>query len=126
MTTKEAIDYLRPIMESATLPRYQEALRLAVEVLEEALSQPTNEAVTAIETLLAERDAAVLDLHYMHALCMKIGFSCPECDSRIDDLLMSACAFCKNREMACWKDGLCGDFEWRGPRKWFLPQKGDT
>lgn len=85
-----------------------------------------NEAVTAIETLLAERDAAVLDLHYMHALCMKFGFSCPECDSRIDDLLMSACAFCKNREMACWKDGRCGDFEWRGPRKWFLPQKGNT
>lgn len=34
MTREEAADYLRPIMESATLTRYQEALRLAVEALE--------------------------------------------------------------------------------------------
>ncbi len=34
MTREEAVAYLRPIMESATLPRYQEALRLAVEALE--------------------------------------------------------------------------------------------
>ena len=34
MTREEAAAYLRPIMESATLPRYQEALRLAVEALE--------------------------------------------------------------------------------------------
>lgn len=35
MTREEAADYLRTIMESATLPRYQEALALAVEALTE-------------------------------------------------------------------------------------------
>lgn len=36
MTEQEAADYLRAILESSTLPRYQEALRLAVEALERA------------------------------------------------------------------------------------------
>ena len=30
MTRAEAIEYLRPIMESASLPRYQQALRTAL------------------------------------------------------------------------------------------------
>lgn len=34
MTREEAADYLRPIMENATLHRYQAALRLALEALE--------------------------------------------------------------------------------------------
>ena len=34
MTRQEAVAYLRPIMESASLPSYQAALRLAVEALE--------------------------------------------------------------------------------------------
>ena len=43
MTRKEAADYLRPIMESATLPRYQAALRLAVEALEATVGPPPND-----------------------------------------------------------------------------------
>ena len=35
MTRREAVGYLRPIMESASLPNYQAALRLAVEALED-------------------------------------------------------------------------------------------
>ena len=35
MTRKEAIEYLRPIMESATLPNYQQAMRLAIDALED-------------------------------------------------------------------------------------------
>lgn len=38
MTRGEAADYLRPIMESASLPNYQAALRLAVEALEELVN----------------------------------------------------------------------------------------
>ena len=34
MTRREAVGYLRPIMESASLPSCQAALRLAVEALE--------------------------------------------------------------------------------------------
>ena len=34
MTRREAIDYLRPIMESASVPSCQAALRLAMEALE--------------------------------------------------------------------------------------------
>ena len=35
MTRREAVDYLRPIMESASVPSCQAALRLAVEALED-------------------------------------------------------------------------------------------
>ena len=34
ITNKEAIEYLRPVAESATLTNYQQALRLAIEALE--------------------------------------------------------------------------------------------
>ena len=34
MTRKEAIDYLRPIAESATLAGYQQALRIAIDDME--------------------------------------------------------------------------------------------
>lgn len=39
MTRKEAADYLRPIMENASLPNYQAALALAVEALELAQAE---------------------------------------------------------------------------------------
>ena len=35
MTRKEAIEYLRPIADSAVLPKYQQALRLALDALED-------------------------------------------------------------------------------------------
>lgn len=34
MTRKEAIEYLRPIAENATLAGYQQALRIAIEDME--------------------------------------------------------------------------------------------
>lgn len=83
------------------------------------------DAADAIETLLAERDAAVEDLHRMHTICMDIGGSCPECGDQIDELLDAACGFCRNGGFGCWADSpeeesRCAAFEWRGP------QKGDT
>ncbi len=45
MTRREAIDYLRPIMESASLPGYQAALRLAVEALEDRIKLDEEEAL---------------------------------------------------------------------------------
>lgn len=79
-------------------------------------------AANAIETLLAERDAAVEDLHRMHTLCMVIGGCCPECGSQIDNLMDTACGFCKGPEVSCWVDDpederRCAAFEWRGPQK---------
>lgn len=79
-------------------------------------------AANAIETLLAERDAAVEDLHRLHTICMDIGGSCPECGDQINELLDAACVFCWNGGFGCWVDdpkeeSRCAAFKWRGPRK---------
>lgn len=78
------------------------------------------DGVDAIKTLLAEREAAVEDLHRMHTLCMDIGGCCPECGNQIDELMDAACSFCKGPGVSCWKDcpkdsRRCAAFEWRGP-----------
>lgn len=73
MTRKEAIEYLRPIADSATLNNYQQALRLAldaledVEELEEIVVQQTMKNIVLVNKVLeldnrlamarAERDA---------------------------------------------------------------------
>lgn len=41
MTKADAISYLRPIMECATVPKYQEALSLAIEALETTKVPPS-------------------------------------------------------------------------------------
>jgi hypothetical protein len=62
MTRKEAIEYLRPIADSATLNNYQQALRLAldaledVEELEEIVVQQTMQN-TALVNKVLEMDA---------------------------------------------------------------------
>lgn len=83
----------------------------------------TAEAADAIENLLAERDAAVEDLHRMHTLCTEIGGCCPECGGQIDELMDGACDFCRGPGVACWKavspedKVTCASFEWRGLQK---------
>lgn len=64
------------------------------------------EAATAIETLLAERDAAVADMRRMG--CKKCDV-CKYAGSKGSD--KSPCKHC------CHSGGFDDCFEWRGPRK---------
>lgn len=61
-TTEEAIAYLRPIADSATLNNYQQALRIAIKAMEDSARASARDLITNADRIRAMTDDQLADV----------------------------------------------------------------
>ena len=68
-TTEEAIAYLRPIADSATLNNYQQALRIAIKAMEDSARASARDLITNADRIRAMTDDQLADVERLTTRC---------------------------------------------------------
>ncbi len=82
-TTQEAIEYLRPVADCATMPQYQQALRIAIKAMEDSARASARDLITNGDRIRAMTDDQLADV-----------VMCPYDAACLDGDIEERCAAC--------------------------------